>query len=125
MITLAFCEAAKASLQTTFPDIYIGTMSDDEAITLPAIVLDLRGDSPAGALFRGSLTASVMSQADDTTPTAHATFVKSVVSALDSLTITSSDLTLAGITSTSSDTQRQDRHWITNLVYTLGFEVVG
>lgn len=123
MITLSFCEAAKASLAVTFPNTFIGTQSDNEQIELPAILLDMRGDSPAGALFRGTLTASVLSQADDTTPAAHAAFVKSVVAALDALTITSSDLTLAGITSASSDTQRQDRHWITNLVYTVGFEV--
>jgi hypothetical protein len=121
MIALYFCEAVKAALAVTFPTVYIGLQHDQSTITLPAITLDCRADSVLNSpLYRATLTVGILSQADDTTPDTHAALVKAVGDALNALSITSSHVTMQGIVSQNTDTQRADRHWTSSLNFVVG-----
>ena len=90
MIGAVLCEAIQAALQGAFPDVYVGLPQDNDRITMPAIILELRSDAVVGSpLERGTLTVLVASQADDTAPAAHAQFVADVGAFMRTLTIDS------------------------------------
>jgi hypothetical protein len=122
MIDGIFCEAVAAYLAPLFPGVFVGVPQNNERITMPAIVLELRADNIVGSpLQRGQLIVGVASQADDTDPHDHAQFALTVSDAMRGLTISSSVVALHGIVSASSDSAHGERHWQTNLTYTVGF----
>jgi len=125
MIGAVLCEAIQTALQGAFPSVYVGLPQDNERITMPAIVLELRSDAVVGSpLERGTLTALVASQADDTTPAAHAQFVADVGAFMRTLTIDSDAVQLHGIVTASSDAQHAERHWQTPLTFIVGFSPI-
>jgi hypothetical protein len=123
MIDLVMCEAIQATLQAELgTGVYVGLPHDNERITFPCVLLDLRGSSLLKSpLWTGQLTAAVGHQADDSTVEEHAELVAQVSTILNDLTITSDAVQLYGIVSKSSDNVNQERHWNTNLVYTMGY----
>lgn len=116
------CEAIRAALQPTFSGIYIGMPQDDAPIPMPAIILELQSDVVVGSpLQRGSLSVSVCSQADDTTPHAHSVFSAAVDQAVRSMHFTGGAVQLYGVVCMSTDLRRAERHWQTFIKYVLGF----
>jgi len=116
------CEAIQPLLQAAFPDVYVGLPQDDGRISMPAITMQMRASSVLGSpLERGTLTLNVCSQADDTTPDAHAQFVYNVGEFMRTLAISNERVHLAGLVSTESDEAHGERHWQTPLSYIVGF----
>lgn len=121
-LDLATCDAIRSKLQDAFPDAFIGLPHDNERITFPAIILDLRGSSLLSSpLWTGQLSIAVTQQADDSTAQQHIDFVAAVASEMDGITLDSDVVQLYGIVSKSSEGQNTDRHWITTLTYTIGY----
>jgi hypothetical protein len=113
------------ALKAEFPDVYVGEPQDNERVTSPAIVLQLRSDSVVGSpLGRGQLTVIAVSQADDTTPAAHIEFVAAVDTFMRTISISSAVVQLAGIVAVSDDSAHAERHWQTPLQYIVGFSPV-
>jgi hypothetical protein len=121
-LDLAMCEAIRGSLQTAFPDVFVGLPHDHERITMPAILLNLQGNSLLNSpLWTGTLTIGIGQQADDTTVDQHIAFVKQVSDFMDTLEIDSDVVQIYGFVSKSSDNVNEERHWNTNLTFTLGY----
>jgi hypothetical protein len=121
-LDLAMCEAIRESLQTEFPDVYVGLPHDAGRITMPAILLNLQGNSLLNSpLWTGTLTIGIGQQADDTTVDQHIAFVKQVSDFMDTLEIDSDVVQIYGFVSKSSDNVNEERHWNTNLTFTLGY----
>jgi hypothetical protein len=105
-----------------FTGVYIGLPHDGESITMPCILLDLRGDALVGGpLQRGALTVAVMSQADDSTVGEHIELVQQATTAIKACTGSGSAVQIYGVVPTSSEAQNTERHWITNLQFTMGY----
>jgi hypothetical protein len=122
MIGNALLDAVASALAAEFSSVFVGVAQNDEPISLPAITLDLRTSAVVGGpLERGTLTAYVQSQADDTAPADHSDFVLAVSNFLRSLTIATPAVTLAGIVATDAEVNSQERHWISPLAYTVGY----
>ena len=89
---------------------------------MPAILLNLQGTSLLNSpLWTGTLTVAIGQQADDTTVEQHIAFVKQVSEFMDTLEIDSDVVQIYGYVSKSSDNVNEERHWNTNLTYTLGY----
>jgi hypothetical protein len=122
MIDLLTCEVIRDEIAPDFPWTYIGLPHDGESITMPCILLDIRGDALVGGpLQRGALTVAVMSQADDSTVAEHIELVQEVTTAIKGVTGSGSAIQIYGVVATSSEAQNTERHWITNLQFTLGY----
>jgi hypothetical protein len=122
MIDLLTCEVIRDEIAPDFSGVYIGLPHDGESITMPCILLDLRGDALVGGpLQRGALTVAVMSQADDSTVAEHIELVQEVTNAIKGVTGSGSPIQIYGVVATSSEAQNTERHWITNLQFTLGY----
>jgi hypothetical protein len=122
MIDLLTCEVIRDEIAPDFSGVYIGLPHDGESITMPCILLDLRGDALVGGpLQRGALTVAVMSQADDSTVAEHIELVQEVTNAIKGVTGSGFAIQIYGVVATSSEAQNTERHWITNLQFTLGY----
>jgi hypothetical protein len=122
MIDLLTCEVIRDEIAPDFTGVYIGLPHDGESITMPCILLDIRGDALVGGpLQRGALTVAVMSQADDSTVAEHIELVQEVTNAIKGVTGSGSAVQIYGVVATSSEAQNTERHWITNLQFTLGY----
>ena len=122
MIDLLTCEVIRDEIAPDFPGVYIGLPHDGDSITMPCILLDLRGDALVGGpLQRGALTVAAMSQADDSTIAEHIALVQQVTDAIKGVTGAGSAVQVYGVVATSSEAQNTERHWITNLQFTLGY----
>ena len=122
MIDLLTCEVIRDEIAPDFPGIYIGLPHDGESITMPCVLLDLRGDALVGGpLQRGALTVAAMSQADESTVQQHIELVQQVTDAIKGVTGEGSAIQIYGVVATSSEAQNTERHWITNLQFTLGY----
>lgn len=122
MIDLLTCEVIRDEIAPDFDGVYIGLPHDGDSITMPCVLLDLRGDALVGGpLQRGALTAAVMSQADDSTVAEHIDLVQRVTDAIKSVTGASSEVQIYGVVAVTSENQNTERHWITNLQFTLGY----
>lgn len=122
MMDLLTCEAIRDEIAPDFSGVYIGLPHDGDSITMPCVLLDLRGDALVGGpLQRGALTAAVMSQADDSTVAQHIELVQQVTDAIKGVTGTGSEVQIYGVVAVTSENQNTERHWITNLQFTLGY----
>ena len=122
MIDLLFTEAVQAALEPQLPGVYVGPVHDNRDIESPSVTLDMRSDALVGGpLYRGTLTANITTQADDSTPGEHQTFVQSVDSALKALDLTGSAVKLYGIVASTVEAQRSGRQWTSALSYIVGF----
>lgn len=122
MIDLLFTEAVQAALEPQFSGVYVGPVHDNREIDSPSITLDMRSDALVGGpLYRGTLTANITTQADDTTPSEHQTLVQSVDAALKDINLAGSAVTLYGIVATGVEAQRSGRQWTSALSYIVGF----
>lgn len=121
-LDLAMCEAIRASLQNAFPVVYVGLPHDNSRITMPAILLNLQGNSLLNSpLWTGTLTIGIGQQADDTTIEQHIQLVSQVSQFMETLEIDSDVVQIYGIVSKSSDNVNEERHWNTNLTFTMGY----
>jgi len=122
MIDLLTCEVIRTEIAPDLTGVYIGLPHDGESITLPCVLLDLRGDALVGGpLQRGALTVAVMSQADESTIQEHIELVQQVTDAIKGATGAGSAIQIYGVVPTSSEAQNTERHWITNLQFTMGY----
>lgn len=122
MIDLLTCEVIRDEIAPEFPGVYIGLPHDGDLITMPCVLLDLRGDALVGGpLQRGALTVAAMSQADDSTVAEHIELVQQVTNAIKGVTGAGTAVQIYGVVATSSEAQNTERHWITNLQFTLGY----
>jgi len=122
VIDLLTCEVIRDEIAPDFPSVYIGLPHDGDSITMPCILLDLRGDALVGGpLQRGALTVAVMSQADDSTVAEHIELVQQATTAIKACTGAGSAVQIYGVVATSSEAQNTERHWITNLQFTMGY----
>jgi hypothetical protein len=122
MIDLLTCELIRDAIAGDLPGVYIGLPHDGDSITMPCTLLDLRGEAVVGGpLQRGALTAAVMSQADDSTVEQHIELVQDVTDAIKGVTITGEAVQIYGVVATGSEAQNTERHWVTNLLFTLGY----
>ena len=122
MIDLLTCQAIRDAIAPDFAGVYIGLPHDGDKITLPCVLLDLRGDALLGGpLERGTLTAAVMNQADDSTVEDHIELVRNVTEAIKTVTVPGSGVQIFGVVATASEAQNTERHWITNLQFTMGY----
>jgi hypothetical protein len=62
-----------------------------------------------------------MSQADDSTVAEHIVLVQDVTDAIKGVTGSGSAVQVYGVVAISSEAQNTERHWITNLQFTLGY----
>jgi hypothetical protein len=122
MIDLLTCEVIRDEITPDFTGVYIGLPHDGDSITMPCVLLDLRGDALVGGpLQRGALTAAVMQQTDDSTIAEHIELVQQVADAIKGVTGTGSEIQIYGVVAMNSENQNTERHWITNLQFTLGY----
>lgn len=122
MIDLLTCEVIRDEIAGDFPGVYIGLPHDGEAVEMPCFLLDLRGDSVVGSpLQRGTLTGAVMHQVDESTVEDHVQLVRAIRDRLTTVTGTGSAVQVFGVVPTSSESQNTERHWITNLAFTMGY----
>jgi hypothetical protein len=122
VIDLLTCEVIRDEIAPDFTGVYIGLPHDGESITMPCILLDLRGDALVGGpLQRGALTVAVMSQADDSTVQEHIDLVQQATTAIKACTGSGSAVQIYGVVPTNSEAQNTERHWITNLQFTMGY----
>jgi len=122
MIDLLTCEVIRDEITPGFPGVYIGLPHDGDTITMPCVLLDLRGDALVGGpLQRGAFTAAVMHQADDSTVAEHIELVQQITDAVKSVTGAGSQIQIYGVVAVTSENQNTERHWVTNLQFTLGY----
>jgi hypothetical protein len=122
MMDLLTCEVIRDEIAPDFDGVYIGLPHDGDSITMPCVLLDLRGDALVGGpLQRGALTAAVMSQTDDSTVAQHIELVQQITDAIKGVTGTGSEVQIYGVVAVTSENQNTERHWITNLQFTLGY----
>lgn len=122
MIDLLTCEVIRDEIAPDFAGVYIGLPHDGDSITMPCALLDLRGEALVGGpLQRGSLTVAAMSQTDDSSVQQHIDFVAELTAAIKGVTGAGSAVQIYGVVATSSEAQNTERHWITNLQFTLGY----
>jgi hypothetical protein len=122
VIDLKLIQQICGILRGNFPQIYIGGQHENTPITLPAVLLDIKSEGVVGGpLHKGTLTAEITSQADDTTPEAHGNLVEQIGAAISNLTGETGYATIAGVVYSSSDSFRAERHFQTNLQFVLGY----
>ena len=102
--------------------VFVGLPQDDALIPAQAVLLDLTSDVVVGSpLQRGTLTLSACSQADDYTVQENVSFAAAVDAAMRSITIAPGAVQLYGVVAQTTENTREERHWRTNLTYTIGF----
>ena len=112
----------QTALSAALSGVYVGVAQDDQPIPEQAVLMDLSSDVVVGSpLQRGTLTLAACSQADDFTVQENIDFAGAVDAAMRTLTISSASVQLYGVVPQSTDNTREERHWRTNLVYTIGF----
>lgn len=122
MIDLKLVQEIAAHLRPLFPTVYVGGQHENTPITLPALLLDMKSEGVVGGpLQRGTLTAEISSQADDSNPASHADLTKGIGEAINSLTGVYGPIFIAGVVYESSDSFRSERHFQTNLQFIVGY----
>lgn len=122
MIDLILIQQIAAALRDAFPDIYIGGQHENTPITLPAVLLDIKSEGVVGGpLNRGTLTAEVTSQADESNPADHGGLVRQISNAIIALTGSEDQIKIAGVVYNSSDSFRAERHFQTNVQFIVGY----
>ena len=122
MIDLKLIQQISLALRDLFPDIYIGGQHENPPITLPAVLMDMKSEGVVGGpLNRGTLTAEVTSQADESNPSDHGELVKQISSAIIALTGSEDEIKIAGVVYSGSDSFRAERHFQTNLQFIVGY----
>lgn len=121
MIDLLLVNAIAAALREEFPDVFVGASMENVDIQLPAIMVEMKSDAVVGGpLYRGTMTISVATQADDSTPQSHASFTDEVGTFVKSLALTS-PVKMCGTVYQNFDTSRNERHWISTMNFIVGF----
>jgi hypothetical protein len=126
MIDLTLTSEIVSQLKAEFPECYVGSPLDITTIVLPAILLEIRSSAVVGSpLQLGELSVMCESSADDTTKEAHAARVESVDAFMRSIVVEADVVKLSGIVAKDFENRPTDRHWVTSLSYTVGFEKIG
>lgn len=122
MIDLQLAKELRDRLADEFADVYVGAPLDASEIALPAILLGIESDVVVGSLLqRGTLTASVQSSADDSTYDAHESFAASVDAFLRAQEVDGDGMRMWLPVAQRVSTTQADRHWVSELQYTIGF----
>ena len=121
MIDLLLVNAIAAAIKSQFPSVFVGASMENTEIELPAIMVEMKSDAVVGGpLYRGTMTISVATQADDSTPEVHAEFTDEVGTFVKSLALTE-PVKMCGTVYQNFDTTRNERHWISTMNYIVGF----
>lgn len=122
MIDLQLAKELRDRLADEFAGVYVGAPLDASEIALPAILLGIESDVVVGSpLQRGTLTASVQSSADDSTYDAHEAFAASVDAFLRAQEVDETGMRMWLPVAQRVSTTQADRHWVSELQYTIGF----
>ena len=123
MKDLAISRAIRDELKAQFPDVYVGSPVDGDAIVMPAILLDIESKSTLGSpLYRGTLSVSVNSLAEVSGEEDHRALCQDVDTAVRALTgFGGYGAILAGVVATNVRQHPVDQHWSSMMEYTIGF----
>jgi hypothetical protein len=125
MIDLTLTSEIVNQLKAEFPECYVGSPLDITTIVLPAILLEIRSSAVVGSpLQLGDLSVMCESSADDTSKEDHAARVEAVDAFMRGIFVDADAVKLAGIVAKDFENRPTDRHWVTSLSYTVGFEKV-
>ena len=118
----AISAAIQEALSLALTGVFVGVPQNDEPIPAQAVLMELTSDVVVGSpLQRGTLTLAACSQADDYTVQENIDFGAEVDAAMRSISISSEAVQLYGVVPQTTDNTREERHWRTNLTYTIGF----
>ena len=123
MIDLTLTAEIADQLKAEFPECYVGSPLDVTTIVLPAILLEIRSSAVVGSpLQLGELSVMCESSADDTPKEDHAARVEAVDAFMRGIVVNVAAVKLSGIVAKDFENRPTDRHWVTSLSYTIGFE---
>lgn len=111
------------ALEMEVPGTFIGRMHTNADVTLPAILLQLEGESVVGSpLYRGTLQAMVVSAAAETSSTEHGELCAVVDQAIRAMEVSVPPaLSLYGIVPTTTAADTDGNQYRTTLSYTVGY----
>ena len=126
MIDLQLIIGIASFLRDEFPDVFIGQQHSSDPITLPACLIDMRGDAVVGGpLYKADLVCQIASQADETTSEEHSSLVLQIGQTVNALLGDFNGCTIAGVVANTSESSRNERHFMTTLTFIVGYHLTG
>lgn len=122
MIDQHFVDLVATQISVALPQLFVGRQHDSTEIELPAVLLSVEGEAVVGSrIYRGTLTAIVISSSDDSTSADHAARSFQVDSAIRETSGSSEFCTICGIVPKQTSPDVEGTLWKMRLEYTVGY----